>query len=394
MRLVRKSLAHKTTFLVLAIFGVTAAWYVATLRGQLPTFDFTIGQLLFILYLLAGALLYFFVTHVIRPLRAIVREVRALKSGQQYNKVALDHIDEFGTLANFFNEIVDTLERVRTDLNDKRRLTSELEFATKVQRQLLPKKMPVVPGLDIVVKTRSATEIGGDSFDIIPRANDTVFYIGDATGHGSPAGILMAMVNVLIHTLANVYTSTRDIAIHANHFLAPKTTATMFMTLVLLRWEHAAQKLFYTGCGHEHILVYRAAKGTVDLIKSGGIALAMFPDMSKIAKEAELPLAAGDTVVLFTDGVTEAVNPTGEMFGIERLRAIVAEYGPKSSADSIFAAVSKSFSAFVGHAFDQRDDITLLVLKYNFKGVRHAATLDVDTSGIAGYERQSLEWKD
>jgi sigma-B regulation protein RsbU (phosphoserine phosphatase) len=392
MRVVRSSLARKITFFALGLLTVFAGWYFLTSKQLIPVVAPTTEGWLVILTIVFGLTGIFLLRHVIQPLEAIAHEVHALRAGKPYKKITLSSIDEFQALASFFNEITTTIEKVKGDLTDKRRLSDELNFAIKVQQQLLPKKFPRIPGLDILIRTRPATEIGGDSFDVIARETDTVFYIGDATGHGSPAGILMAMVNVLIHTFAGIHATTRDIAVAVNRFLTPKTTATMFMTLILLRWEHATQKLFYTGCGHEHILLYHAESKTCKAIKTGGIALGMTPDISRLAQEKELPLEPGDAAVLFTDGITEAKNPAGEMFGVERLCRIIAEHGGKAGAEPIFDAVSREFAEFAGKDFAQLDDITLLVLKYNFKGVRKTISLSVDTTGIAAYEKPNWSW--
>lgn len=392
MKIIRSSLARKTTFFVGFVLAIFVGWYALTREAVIPTITLTTEGWLIVVLLIVSVFGWFLVSHVITPLETIAREVHAIRNGKPYKKITLNSIDEFQSLAHFFNEVTSTIEKIKTDLTDKRRLSDELNFAIKVQQQLLPKKFPRIPGLDIIIKTRPATEIGGDSFDVIARPTDTIFYIGDATGHGSPAGILMAMVNVLIHTFSGIHSTTRDIAVAVNKFLTPKTTATMFMTLILLRWEHETQKLFYTGCGHEHILVYRSAMGSCDVIKTGGIALGMTPDISRIAQEKELALAPGDAAILFTDGVTEARNKTGEMFGVERLAKIITEHGNKASAEPIFSAVSREFAEFAGKDFEQADDITLLVLKYNFKGIRKSIALEVDTSGIAAYEKPNWEW--
>ncbi len=134
------------------------------------------------------------------------------------------------------------------------------------------------------------------------------------------------------------------------------------MTLVMLRWDIKEQKMYYTGAGHEHIIVYRAKSETVETIASGGIALGMIPDNSNILKETEIPMEIGDSVVLYTDGLTEAKNQTGEMYGLERMAESLKKHGYMPSSESIFDNVTKDFSNFVGE-YVQVDDTTMIVMK-------------------------------
>jgi serine phosphatase RsbU (regulator of sigma subunit) len=395
MKIIRQSLVHKTWFLGIIAVLLGVAFYALTARLEMRAFTFTAGQLLALLYVFFALLLYFFVSHVLHPLQKITRQMHAVLNGKKYRKIEdLQHqLDELGLLAKFFNSVIEGFEKVSADVIDRQRMSDELGFASKVQRNLLPKTVPEIPGLDLVVKTRPAKEVGGDNFDIITLGNSTLFYVGDATGHGMPAGLVMTMVNVLIHAFSRISTSTRDILVNVNKFLSPKLPASMFMTLVMLRWEHDSQKLFYAGCGHEHVLIYRAAERRCEAVRTGGIALGLTPDIAKIVKEQEIKLEPDDAVVLFTDGITEAKNATGEMFGVKKLCQVVEEHAFHGKAESIFRGVSKTFAEFVGPGYEQLDDSTLLVLKYNFKNVNQNKKLQlkVDTSGLA-LRREKPNW--
>lgn len=392
----RQSLAHRTGILtgVLALGGIAAYFIITRTIPEPPTV--TLGQLLLVLYIFFGILLVFFVTHVLNPLQKVARQMEAALSGKEYEKLKFPthHADELHLSAEFFNTVLETLEKVSGDIEDNKRLTTELGFAGKLQRHLLPKKAPRVPGLEVTVKTKPATEVGGDNFDIISLPKSTLFYIGDATGHGFPAGLVMSMVNVLIHTFASLHENPVEILTKVNQFLKPKLTSTMFMTLAMLRWDHADQKLYYTGCGHEHILIYRAATKQTEAVKTGGLALGLTPDVSKVIQEKELNLQPDDVVLLYTDGLTEAKNESGEMYGLDRLKATVGEHAYQGSTDAIFRGVSRDFAKWVGRSYTQADDATLMVLKYNFKGVKpDGIRLTVDRSGIDAIERPNWDWE-
>jgi len=217
-----------------------------------------------------------------------------------------------------------------------------------------------------VAKTQSAAEVGGDSFDFLssPDGNQTYIYIGDVTGHGVPAGLVMVMTDTIVTSLVSLgLKNSKDVVVNTNALLTPRISARLFMTMVMLRWDAALQKMFYTGAGHEHILIYKAKDQSVEAFRSGGIALGMIPDNSKIAEEKEIPMEIGDVIVLYTDGLTEAKSHTGEMYGVERMSDSLKKHGYLPSSESIFDHLTKDFASFVGE-YVQVDDTTMIVIKY------------------------------
>jgi sigma-B regulation protein RsbU (phosphoserine phosphatase) len=156
---------------------------------------------------------------------------------------------------------------------------------------------------------------------------------------------------------------TKEWLTKTNLTLKPRVNGTMFMTTVALRWDPDLEKMFYTGAGHEHILIFRAYEGVCEAIASGGIALGMTDDISEIAKEKELNLKKDDVVVLYTDGIPEARNQSSEMFTLNRLKDAVTRNGKLGTAAQVFEGIAKDFRAFVGEE-PQLDDITLIVMRY------------------------------
>ncbi len=364
MKFLRDSLTKKAIFLFSVL--LTALVVVATVlfrKGVVQVSLWTfVGSLLAVLLFI----LIVFLLDVMSPLSRVAKEVRALLGGKNYQRVPPTTIDEIGMFTHFFNEITRDLEKISYDVRERRRMTSELDIAAQIQRDVLPKSAPESKGLDIVAKTRPAAEIGGDSFDFLKTADDkqTILYIGDVTGHGVPSGIIMMMVNTLVRSMLSMgMVSSRDIVVLTNTLLSPKISSRLFMTLVMLRWDSENQKMYYTGAGHEHILVYRQKTEKVEAIRSGGIALGMIPDNSLIAQEKEIPLEIGDSILLYSDGMTEAKNKTGEMYTLERMVQSFQKNGYFPSAESIFDHVTKDFQAFV-QEYVQIDDCSMIVIKY------------------------------
>lgn len=299
---------------------------------------------------------------VLKPLRTIVAQVQFVLAGKKFKKIFTARVDEIGLLAHFFNQVTSGFTKVVSDIKDRKRILDELSVAVELQKSIFPAEAPKVDGLSIVAKNTPATEIGGDSYDFIDSKDNLYVYIGDVTGHGVTAGLIMAMVNSMINSFAEFFNSALEIVVAANKHIKKYVKPSMYMTLVMLSFNKKTQKLSYVGAGHEHILVYRKGTGQVEDIVSGGTALGMVPDVSKTLQEREIPLVKGDMVVLYSDGVTEAKNKEGALYGLEKLKSALIEYGSQYSASGVNYHISTDLAAFVGDE-SQLDDITLIVLE-------------------------------
>ena len=160
-----------------------------------------------------------------------------------------------------------------------------------------------------------------------------------------------------------MYSSVYDIVVNTNKMLKPRIKAAMFMTMVMLKWDHLKKKMTYVGAGHEYLLIYRSATGQVESKPAGGVALGMVPDNSKLVKEQEVNLEDGDMIIVYTDGITEAKNDKGEMFGVERLIESIKKYAAQYGPEGVTHHTAIDFSQYVGD-HEQEDDITLMVIKY------------------------------
>lgn len=312
-------------------------------------------------FLVVTVVLLYILIH--RPLAQVFQEMKALLTNRPYKKIFSTRIDEVGVLAHFFNNVTKNIERISVDIAEGKRMHKELSVGSDIQRRIIPKTMPAIPGITLFGNMRPASEIGGDSFDIVqtPQGNHYI-YVGDVTGHGVPAALIMMMVNTIIRTFSETYASGYDLIVNTNRILKQRIEPRRFMTCVLLRWNAQEQKLYYTGAGHEHILIFRKNQNACEVRQTGGIALGMIADISKIVKEESIPFEPGDTVVLYSDGIIEAKNMTGEMFGLGRLKAAVEQYAATSTPEELFTNISKDFGIFVGEQI-QEDDITLIALR-------------------------------
>lgn len=308
-------------------------------------------------------LIFFVAITILLPLSRITREMIALLTGDTYKHVYINQIDEIGIIAHFFNKITGSLEKASQEIKERRRIASELEIAKKIQRNILPETSPRIPYLDIVAKTKSAVEIGGDAFNFIDaKDNNKIIYIGDMTGHGIPAGLGMVTVNALMKTFGDMFDNAYEIIMNTNKYLKPLIQSTMFMTMAVLRWHQTTQSMYYVGAGHESIIHIKNKTHKVNVTRAGGIALGMVTNISHIVKEIKLDFEPFDVLILYTDGVTEAKNIRGERLGLNNLTEIIKNIDINYSADEIFRNISSAITTFIQNT-TQEDDMTLMVIK-------------------------------
>jgi len=253
--------------------------------------------------------------------------------------------------------------RLSVERSEKDRLQMELTLGTRIQSDLLPDTIPQVEGISLAGSMLPAKEIGGDYYDFIPGPDGRLgVVIGDVSGKGVPAGMIMTILQTLLHAQYRFATDTKELLVAVNERLSAKIKSHMFVTLLFFEWNPATRVLRYTSCGHEHILHYRHATATLDCLKSGGLALGMVEDNSNYIRERLLPVEAGDTVLLYTDGIIEARNPEDQMYGLERLRRFVESY-QGMPVETIHRALQETMLAWRRDR-EQIDDITCIIMRF------------------------------
>ncbi|MDD5654432.1 MAG: PP2C family protein-serine/threonine phosphatase, partial [Candidatus Omnitrophica bacterium] len=245
----------------------------------------------------------------------------------------------------------------------KERLAEEMKLGREIQIALLPQELPIINGLNVQGLMQPAKEIGGDYYDFIslPDKDKLSVVIGDVSGKGVAAGLLMAMAKTAIHTLSQDEPSPKKILLRTNQILNQHIGGHKFMTLLYLMWQAKTRTLTYSSAGHEHILIYRSAAGCVESIMSGGFMLGMVLDIDKFLEEKQIQLQPHDKILLYTDGVTEAHNQAQDQFGLERLIDAFKKHGGEPAA-KLMQSIKEEVYSFMG-SYPQYDDITLVVLE-------------------------------
>lgn len=304
----------------------------------------------------------------IKPIHSLKKEIAFFLTGsKQWGVLTVGNMNpDVRFVINFFNKSLEILKNFKEEFKAGRILKSEVEFASEIQRHVLKKRTVMVPSIDIVADTKSASEVGGDSYDVIEQGDNYYIYIGDVTGHGVASGFVMMIVNALISGFSKIIESSADILAKTNEIVKPRVKSSMLMTLLMIRWNEGEKKMYMTGAGHEYLIIYKALQQKAFKIKSGGMALGMTKDISKILKETQISVEKDDIIVLYTDGITEARNGKNEsdmMLGIDRLVSII-ENAPMKTAQGVFNTITIELSRFMGYGHRQFDDITLISMHY------------------------------
>ncbi len=251
-------------------------------------------------------------------------------------------------------------------MTQQERIEKEIEIAREIQFALLPKSMPVHPRYEFGGLMIPARGIGGDYFDIIisPNNDDTLLCIGDVSGKGIPAGLVMATVRTIIHSLVRKKFSTWDITSDVNTYIYHNYQTSViprFMSITVIRWDSQSNVFHFSGAGHGDILVYRSKNKQIDFIPTNGIILGIKSDISDFFNTGTIEMEPGDVMLMFTDGVTEATNTEGLQFEESRLTNSFLK-NISLSPEEMLANIYKDLKVFTEGA-EQNDDITLLALK-------------------------------
>ncbi len=255
------------------------------------------------------------------------------------------------------------IDESRTMLLEKDRLSREMEIAAKIQTSILPRNVSVV-GLEISAKMIPATEVGGDYYDVLPVENGAWLAIGDASGHGLTAGLVMMMVQTGISTLVRAMPDAKPAALIKTlntvlyENIHDRLEAERHMTLSLLRYVGGGK--FRVAGAHMDAVCWRAASQTSEMLGTLGTFLAITDDIDHVNVEQEWTLQQGDLLILLTDGVTEAEDSAGKPFGYE---GVIEAVEPRASK-SVQAIQTAVLDAVTKHSPTLADDCTILVLRY------------------------------
>jgi predicted ester cyclase len=250
-----------------------------------------------------------------------------------------------------------TQQRLEQEIRERERFEQELRLARSIQQASLPKEVPTIEGWQISPYYQPAREVGGDFYDFHLLSEGHVgLVVGDATGKGVPAALVMSSTRSMLRALARASNSPGQVLEQVNDLLVTDIPPNMFVTCFYAILDPKRGRLTYANAGHD--LPYLHRNSDAEELRARGMPLGLMPGMSY--EEKEIVLDAGEAALFYSDGLVEAHDPKGEMFGFPRLRALIAEHAEEAALGDF---LMEELYTFVGESWEQEDDITLLTLQ-------------------------------
>jgi serine phosphatase RsbU (regulator of sigma subunit) len=309
-----------------------------------------------------GAVLMASIT--IKPIKVLAKGANIIGEGRLDYKIHIKARDEIGLLSDEFNRMTDRLLEYQRKMEEKAKLDEQLEIARKIQQDLIPQSGIENASVSIDGYYKAAAGVGGDYYDFIQIGSDQYGLImSDVAGKGVPASLMMIMIRTVFKSLINSgMTEPSRLVTLMNDTLASDIQSDRFATLLFGVFSCKNRQFRYTNAGYGPLLVYKKRRNNCFLVNppQGSVPIGVMPEV-EYAEEKPIPLDAGDSLYLFTDGIHEARNGNEEEYGMNRLAGIIPSFAERNSRE-IAGAIIDDVSRFVGNA-EQYDDMTLTVMK-------------------------------
>ncbi len=327
-----------------------------------------------IIFLLAGyAGIFLLVTLITQPFHKLAEWVRQVGQGVvDEDEIDIDAGDELGEIAQAFNEMTSKFREAQVNLVEQQRLQKELQVAQEIQQMLLPDDFPDVVGYDIASYYQAAKEVGGDLFDFVEVDEHSIgICVADVSGKGVPGSLVMTMIRTALRLEARGNKNPADVLTKVNAFVTDDIRKGMFVTMFYVILDSRERVVSYASAGHNPMILYRGkTKETFYLNPSGFPVGITLPDIRLFGEKIQadkIRLHPDDILVLYTDGITEAMNAKRELFGEERFLAAIRKYGHLDVVEFV-KAIKNEILHFTG-GYEQNDDITLVAIKENMAAV-------------------------
>lgn len=299
------------------------------------------------------------------PLLSGTHRIGVIRIGRKADRALYDDdtLTILQTLAQHASVAIDNA-RLYERLSAQERLAQEMTLARDIQQAMFPRSPPVVPGYEIAGGGTPALEVGGDYFDYVQQDDCLYTIIADVSGKGMPAALIMSIVRALVHTYLEFENSPGRILCKVNRNISRDLEPEMFVTMSVLQLDPVRHQLRIGRAGHEPIMIMHG-DGTVDNLEPRGTALGMLDveSFDEILEETVCAIHDQDTILLYTDGITEAQNETEEEFGYDRLEVLVREH-LHLPVNELYQTILNEIQSFT-HGVPQHDDITLILLRRN-----------------------------
>ncbi|MHC5057018.1 MAG: PP2C family protein-serine/threonine phosphatase [Planctomycetota bacterium] len=307
---------------------------------------------------------FFLGMQVAKPAKMLMEDMELVATGDYEHVARATSGDEIGRLAHQFNYMTWAIRELRAKEKESERITSELDTAREIQANLLPPKIPQIPGFEIFPFYRSAKEVGGDYYDFFPIDRERLaMVVADVSGKGIPGSMVMASTRTILRILGPQCATAGELFRQTNRLVAKDIKRGMFVTAIFALLNVRAKEMTVCSAGHNPMVLYRERTAKVEVVNPNGIALGFDagPIFDRTLQESTTRLEPGDAVVMYTDGVVEAMDPKGDEYGDDRFYAFVRDHARMRSRDLVQATI-KDLDAHKGEA-DQHDDITIVTFR-------------------------------
>src|SRR3954469_5375329 len=292
-----------------------------------------------------------------------------VRQGDFTHRINIESRDQLGELADSFNQMTGSIENLLQTAAEKKRLEEELRIARQIQMSLLPRGPVDFPGMGITALCVPAREVGGDYYDFFQVGDRRMgVLIADVSGKGTSPALYIAELKGLMLSLSQIYQSPRQLLLEVNRIISENLDTRSFITMTYAVIDLNEGLLTFARAGHTPLIYLAAdggAAGAQVLAPSGLVVGLRIPGaaqkFAELLEEDSIPLQKGDVLVFYTDGITEAMNASSDLFGEVRLGRLIAEHGHLDAAD-LRERILREIEAFVGAA-DQHDDMTMILIK-------------------------------
>ena len=322
------------------------------------------GTLFFLLIVSGGLLLLIYV--VMNPFKRLQEWVKNLNEPGFAEEMDIDTSSEIGAIAQAFSDMTVQLRKSQIDLVEQERLQQEMHIAKQIQQTLLPSEFPELEGYELASYYAAAKEVGGDFFDFVEVDKDTLgVAVADVSGKGVPGAFVMTMIRTALRSEARGVKDAAEVLAKVNDFVVDDMKKGMFVTLFYVIIDSKRRRINFASAGHNPLILHRPSKNKTYYLNPRGFPIGIsLPDKELFRKSIEsdtIALAEDDIILIYTDGVTEAMNPKRKMFGEERFLRLVRECG-KKSANEFVGILQQEMNTFT-EGNEQNDDITLVAIK-------------------------------
>jgi anti-anti-sigma factor len=361
---VRYSLSETDQEVVLGkvLIGFSEEMTLAGIPDQRPL----TAMILIGVYIAGVFLIYMLVSIFVKPIQALTDGVRAIGEGALHDEIKIDGPEEIGEIARAFNEITHKFREAQENVVEQERLQKEMQVAQEIQHSLLPRVVPDISGYDIGSLYRAAKEVGGDYYDFVHVDDDTVgVVVADVSGKGVPGSLVMTMIRTALRMEARGNHSAAEVMARMNDFVTEDMKKGMFVTIFYVILDSKNRIISYSSAGHNPMILFRAESDETFFLNPRGFPVGIsLPDDSLFRRSIDvekIKLKKDDMLIIYTDGVTEAMNESREQYGEERLLGLIKRHG-RLTPNEFIAQLSDDVRNFTG-GYPQNDDITVVAIK-------------------------------